>query len=133
MASMELPETQPKPQKKFDLKKFLIDLASGGTAAAVSKTAVAPIERVKLLLQVQHASKTIAADKRYKGIIDVFKRVPKEQGFASFWRGNLANVIRYFPTQALNFAFKDTYKKIFVAGIDKDKVSLLLSKTFHGA
>ncbi len=37
----------------------------------------------------------------------------KEQGFASFWRGNLANVIRYFPTQALNFAFKDTYKKIF--------------------
>jgi len=31
----------------------------------------------------------------------------------AFWRGNLANVIRYFPTQALNFAFKDTYKKIF--------------------
>jgi len=25
----------------------------------------------------------------------------------------LANVIRYFPTQALNFAFKDTYKKVF--------------------
>jgi len=37
--------------------------------------------------------------------------VYREQGFASFWRGNLANVIRYFPTQALNFAFKDTYKK----------------------
>ena len=28
-------------------------------------------------------------------------------------RGNSANVISYFPTQALNFAFKDTYKKIF--------------------
>ena len=38
--------------KGFDTKKFFIDLASGGTAAAVSKTAVAPIERVKLLLQV---------------------------------------------------------------------------------
>lgn len=25
----------------------------------------------------------------------------------------MANVIRYFPTQALNFAFKDTYKKVF--------------------
>ena len=36
-----------------------------------------------------------------------------EQGFVSFWRGNLANVIRYFPTQALNFAFKDVYKKWF--------------------
>lgn len=32
---------------------------------------------------------------------------------SAFWRGNLANVIRYFPTQALNFAFKDTYKKWF--------------------
>ena len=37
----------------------------------------------------------------------------REQGFVSFWRGNLANVIRYFPTQALNFAFKDTYKRWF--------------------
>ena len=85
----------------------------GGVSAAVSKTAVAPIERVKLLLQVQDASKHIAEDQKYKGIVDCFKRVNSEQGFASFWRGNLANVIRYFPTQALNFAFKDTYKKIF--------------------
>ncbi|EYB89899.1 hypothetical protein Y032_0226g2768 [Ancylostoma ceylanicum] len=106
---------------KFDAKKFFIDLASGGTAAAISKTAVAPIERVKLLLQVQDASSTIAADKRYKGIIDVLVRVPKEQGFAALWRGNLANVIRYFPTQALNFAFKDTYKKMFMEGLDKKK------------
>lgn len=108
-------------KKGFDTKKFLIDLASGGTAAAVSKTAVAPIERVKLLLQVQDASATIAADKRYKGIMDILKRIPKEQGYAAFWRGNLANVIRYFPTQALNFAFKDTYKKMFLNNVDKKK------------
>lgn len=108
-------------KKGFDAKKFVIDLATGGTAAAVSKTAVAPIERVKLLLQVQDASATIAADKRYKGIIDVLVRVPKEQGFISLWRGNLANVIRYFPTQALNFAFKDTYKNLFLKNVDKKK------------
>ena len=83
----------------------------GGTSAAVSKTCVAPIERVKLLLQVQDANKNIAAENRYKGIGDCFSRVYTEQGFVSFWRGNLANVLRYFPTQALNFAFKDTYKK----------------------
>jgi solute carrier family 25 (adenine nucleotide translocator) protein 4/5/6/31 len=110
-----------KDQKGFDARKFFIDLASGGTAAAVSKTAVAPIERVKLLLQVQDASSHITADKRYKGIMDVLVRVPKEQGFAALWRGNLANVIRYFPTQALNFAFKDTYKKLFLDGVDKKK------------
>jgi len=92
---------------------FMIDFALGGVSAAISKTAVAPIERVKLLLQTQDASSQIKGDKKYKGIMDVFVRVPKEEGIGAFWRGNLANVIRYFPTQALNFAFKDTYKKIF--------------------
>jgi len=100
-------------------KKFIIDWLTGGVSAAVSKTAVAPIERVKLLLQVQDASKSI--EKKYTGIIDVFVRVPKEQGFLALWRGNLANVIRYFPTQALNFAFKDTYKNMFMKGVDKKK------------
>lgn len=102
----------------FNVKSFAQDLAAGGTAAAVSKTLVAPIERVKLLLQVQAASKALQG-KEYKGIVDAFVRIPKEQGFMSFWRGNMANVIRYFPTQALNFAFKDTYKQMFLAGVDK--------------
>ncbi|XP_049784049.1 ADP,ATP carrier protein-like [Schistocerca cancellata] len=102
-----------------DPVSFLKDFAAGGVAAAISKTTVAPIERVKLLLQVQHASKQITADKQYKGMVDCFIRIPKEQGFLSYWRGNLANVIRYFPTQALNFAFKDKYKQIFLGGVDK--------------
>ena len=54
-------------------------------------------------------------------MIDCFVRIPREQGFLSFWRGNLANVIRYFPTQALNFAFKDKYKQVFLGGVDKNK------------
>jgi solute carrier family 25 (mitochondrial adenine nucleotide translocator), member 4/5/6/31 len=45
---------------------------------------------------------------RYTGIVNCFTRVTAEQGFASFWRGNTANIVRYFPTQAFNFAFKDT-------------------------
>jgi len=85
------------------------DFLLGGVAAAVSKTIAAPIERIKLLLQNQGEQKAIT--KPYKGILDVCVRVPQEQGFVSFWRGNLANVIRYFPTQALNFAFKDFYRQ----------------------
>lgn len=53
-------------------------------------------------------------------MIDCFVRIPKEQGFTAFWRGNMANVIRYFPTQALNFAFKDKYKQVFLGGVDKN-------------
>nr|XP_042141254.1 ADP/ATP translocase 2-like [Peromyscus maniculatus bairdii] len=99
---------------------FAKDFLAGGVAVAISKTAVAPIERVKLLLQVQHASKQITADKQYKGTIDWVVRIPKELGVLSSgvvtWP---ANVIRYFPTQALNFAFKDKYKQIFLVGVDK--------------
>ncbi|KAL7633987.1 UNVERIFIED_CONTAM: hypothetical protein RMT77_015948 [Armadillidium vulgare] len=107
------------PSKALDPVAFAKDFLAGGVAAAISKTAVAPIERVKLLLQVQHASKQIAVDQRYKGLVDCFVRIPKEQGVLAYWRGNLANVIRYFPTQALNFAFKDKYKQVFLGGVDK--------------
>merc|ERR1712126_142973 len=95
------------------------DFVAGGISAAVSKTVVAPLERVKMLLQIQDAHKGIAADAKYKGVVDCFVRVNKEQGFLSFWRGNVVNVIRYFPTQALNFAFKDKYKQLFLDGVDK--------------
>jgi len=106
-------------KKEKDAMSFAKDFLAGGISAAVSKTAVAPIERVKLILQVQAANKQIQAGKEYKGIIDCFVRIPKEQGMLAFWRGNLANVIRYFPTQALNFAFKDVYKQIFLGGVDQ--------------
>merc|ERR1711970_1491388 len=52
-------------------------------------------------------------DKPYTGVIDCTTRVLKTEGVYPFWRGNLANVLRYFPTQALNFAFKDAIKAIF--------------------
>jgi solute carrier family 25 (adenine nucleotide translocator) protein 4/5/6/31 len=102
-----------------DPVSFMKDFLAGGISAAISKTCVAPIERVKLLLQVQHISKQISESQRYKGMVDCFVRIPKEQGVLAYWRGNLANVIRYFPTQALNFAFKDKYKQIFLSGVDK--------------
>jgi len=92
----------------------------GGISAAVSKTAAAPIERVKLLIQNQDEMlKTGRLATPYKGIGECFSRVIAEEGFASLWRGNLANVLRYFPTQALNFAFKDQFKRMF--GYNKDK------------
>merc|ERR1719381_356365 len=57
-------------------------------------------------------------DKPYTGVIDCTKRVMATEGIAPFWRGNLANVLRYFPTQALNFAFKDTIKALFATPKD---------------
>jgi len=107
--------------KKNDITSFAIDFVMGGVSAAVSKTAAAPIERVKLLIQNQDEMlKTGRLAEPYKGIGDCFARVIKEEGVVSLWRGNLANVVRYFPTQALNFAFKDQFKRMFNFNKDRD-------------
>lgn len=99
---------------------FAEDFALSGAAAVISKTAAAPIERVKLLVQNQDEMlKTGRLQTPYKGVLDCFSRVASEEGVVYFWRGNLANCIRYFPTQALNFAFKPKFKLLF--GKDKKK------------
>jgi len=95
---------------------FAKDLLMGGTAGAIAKTLCAPIERVKLLLQTQHSNLQVKSE--YNGIVDCFTRVFKEEGVLAFWRGNLSNVIRYFPTTAINFAVKDSLQRIFVKGVD---------------
>jgi len=95
---------------------FVKDFLLGGVAAGVSKTVAAPIERVKLLIQNQEEMiKQGRLDRPYKGIVECFKRVISEEGVAQLWRGNLANVLRYFPTQALNFALRDQFKRFFAA------------------
>jgi solute carrier family 25 (mitochondrial adenine nucleotide translocator), member 4/5/6/31 len=95
--------------------RFAVDFAAGGISGAIAKTATAPIERVKLIIQTQDANPLIKSGQvaRYTGIGNCFTRVYQEQGLKAFWRGNFVNVLRYFPTQAFNFAFKDTIKALF--------------------
>jgi solute carrier family 25 (mitochondrial adenine nucleotide translocator), member 4/5/6/31 len=85
---------QPRPEK------MAADFFMGGASAVVAKTAAAPVERVKLLLQNQAEMIKRGYIKRpYNGIADCFLRVFREEGVIAFWRGHQANVIRYFPTQ----------------------------------
>jgi len=98
---------------------FFENFMLSGVAAAVSKTAAAPIERVKLLVQNQDEMiKQGRLSEPYKGVVDCVQKTLRSEGVIPFWRGNLANVLRYFPTQALNFAFKDTIKAIFKTSKD---------------
>ncbi|CAK9182053.1 unnamed protein product [Ilex paraguariensis] len=108
-----------------------------GATAIISKSAAAPIERVKLLLQNQgELLKRGHLMRPYTGVGDCFRRVLREEGLFSFWRGNQANVIRYFPTQhlcrhasnggdgilemAFNFAFKGYFKSLFGCSKERD-------------
>jgi len=121
MAKSDLDNVSQKDKSIMGMPGFVVDFLMGGVSAAVSKTAAAPIERVKLLIQNQDEMlKTGRLDRRYKGIADCFRRTTQAEGVAALWRGNTANVIRYFPTQALNFAFRDTYKSMFAFKKERD-------------
>eukprot|EP00461_Guttulinopsis_vulgaris_P008626 UN08679 len=107
-----------------DKLSFAENFILSGTAAIVSKTIAAPIERVKLLVQNQgEMLKTGRLDKPYTGVVDCTVRTMKAEGIGSFWRGNMANVVRYFPTQALNFAFKDSIKAMFKVDKNESQMS----------
>merc|ERR1712026_549697 len=112
---------------------FAENFMLSGIAAGISKTAAAPIERVKLLVQNQDEMiKQGRLDKPYTGVVDCTKRTLASEGIAPFWRGNLANVLRYFPTQALNFAFKDTIKAQFKVAKDASNVTKLSANVASG-
>jgi len=103
------------PVKKSKLYQLGQDLVIGGSIGAVSKTIMAPVERVKLLMQTQDSNPDVLSGKikRYSSIADCFRRVSSEQGAKAFWRGNLVNCLRYAPQQGSALAFNDFMNTLF--------------------
>ena len=118
-------------KEKEKKSSFILDFFLAGIAATIGKTATAPLERIKLLLQNQHLLSIV--DKKYSGFNDCLKNLLKNEGFFSLWRGNTINVMRYFPNQALNFALKDTFKNIFPKyNPEKDFMRFLFTNCISG-
>jgi len=95
------------------LQRFIFDMANGLTSAAISATVGAPLERIQVILQTQSTNPQIDQSNRYRGMFNCLRRIPKEQGILSFWRGNTANILLY-PAQAVSFGFNDIYRSIFL-------------------
>lgn len=95
-----------------EVTKFIISFLISGAISAVTKTILAPIDRIKLILQNQDASLQIIKGRLrpYSGIWDIVTRIPAEEGFLSFWRGNTANLLRVISYQAFGFALYDYFK-----------------------
>ncbi|KAL3696462.1 hypothetical protein R1sor_010538 [Riccia sorocarpa] len=88
-------------------------LLAGGIAGAVSRTATAPLDRLKVLLQVQVETPT------RKGVIAGLSQMYAEGGVLAFFRGNGINVLKVAPESAIKFyAFE--MMKDYVVGMDKD-------------
>jgi solute carrier family 25 (adenine nucleotide translocator) protein 4/5/6/31 len=91
------PSKAAKPKLSFAEQFFI-----SGFAAAVSKTAAAPIERVKLLLQSE-VEVARQGGRKYASSMECALHLIRSDGVLSLWRGNWATVLRYFPVQAANF------------------------------
>ncbi|RDD47910.1 Mitochondrial adenine nucleotide transporter ADNT1 [Trichoplax sp. H2] len=84
-------------------------LIAGGIAGAVSRTVVSPLERLKILFQLQHSQHEI----KFKGIIPSLIQIGREEGFRGYFKGNGTNVVRMIPYMAVQFTAYEEYKKRF--------------------
>ncbi|KAH7567756.1 hypothetical protein ACOSP7_010117 [Xanthoceras sorbifolium] len=77
-------------------------LWAGAIAAMVSRTFVAPLERLKLEYILRGEQ---------KNLFELVKQIATNQGLRGFWKGNLVNILRTAPFKAVNFYAYDTYRK----------------------
>ena len=79
------------------------EIAAAGFMSAIPTTLVAaPVERAKVLLQIQGQGKITT---QYKGVFDVLRHLYKEGGIRSVFRGSVATVIRDGPGSAAFVAY----------------------------
>lgn len=86
------------------------DALAGATAGAFSKTAMAPVERVKLLMQLEGSVN--GTNFSGHGPWKVAMHIYHSEGILAFWRGNWPNVLRTAGQAALNFSLMDYYKSV---------------------
>ncbi|XP_068167499.1 calcium-binding mitochondrial carrier protein SCaMC-2-A [Antennarius striatus] len=95
-------------------------LVSGGVAGSISRTCTAPLDRLKVMMQV-YGSQT---NKMY--IMTGLMQMIKEGGMKSLWRGNGVNVIKIAPETALKFMAYEQIKRL----IGSDNETLCVFERF---
>ena len=85
----------------------------GGVAGAVSRTVVSPLERLKILFQVQSAGR----DAYKLSVGKALAQMWREEGWRGFMRGNGTNCIRIVPYSAVQFGSYNFYKRVGSSGV----------------
>ncbi|XP_067673801.1 solute carrier family 25 member 16-like [Haliotis asinina] len=114
------------PSTKQNLDVILKTFLSGGIAGCCAKTTVAPLDRVKILLQ--------AHNKHYKhlGVFSTLKQVVHKEGFTGLYKGNGVQMLRIFPYAAIQYMSYEQYKKLIKTFSISPHFVKLLSGSFAG-
>jgi len=89
-------------------------------AGALARSTVAPMDRIKILMQVAHVQKT---SHLYPTMSKTAQHIVKAEGIVGFWRGNLTNCVRVIPHAATQFVTYDKIK-IMLIGDSHGKLSV---------
>eukprot|EP00943_MAST-04B_sp_MAST-4B-sp1_P006337 g6337.t1 len=99
------------PKAELVENLFLKQVLCGAGAGAFTKTIIAPLERIKILYQLQGMkTEGIGKNRKYKNFFQTGKLILKEEGIRAFWKGNFANVLRASPVYACKFTMNDQFK-----------------------
>ncbi|CAA7052762.1 unnamed protein product [Microthlaspi erraticum] len=88
---------------------------AGGIAGAASRTATAPLDRLKVLLQVQKTDAKIR---------DAVKTIWNQGGVRSFFRGNGLNIVKVAPESAIKFYAYELFKNAIGENMGEDKADI---------
>lgn len=88
---------------------------AGGTAGALAKTCTAPLDRLKIIMQISSANQQTAAAKAAAsgGLIPAFIAIGKSEGIKGYWKGNVPQVVRILPYSTAMLNSYEFYKQQF--------------------
>jgi len=85
--------------------------AAGATSGIFTTPILAPLERLKCILQVQNAQPAKPGEHRFKGPVELGKHILKTGGFRAMNRGYLATNLRDSLASVAYFTTYETLKK----------------------
>jgi len=91
-------------------RKYAIGMLAGAGSGILNKTCIAPLERIKILYQVQGMRSDVPL--KYGSLFQTFQTIVKEEGALALWKGNGTNCLRIVPNYACKFTFNDVFKDL---------------------
>jgi solute carrier family 25 (mitochondrial adenine nucleotide translocator), member 4/5/6/31 len=99
----------------------IVEAAAGAASGALSKTVMAPLDRLKLVVQLRSELSSKDAKEAYNGPWRSLQRIIKEEGVLALWRGNTPTILIQAGTSSMNFCFMDLYKKVAIDVFGEDQ------------